>query len=123
VSDGIGFIAVGDPASDPCPCGCGSTRLAHVNSQSDDDFERELWEAEQARYAADPPLTEEERRRMNALCSYRCPDHGRDLAEYQEPDGDETGTWINTRYRCPEGCDFGSHYDPAGGWCPVDHER
>ena len=67
-------------------------------------------------------ITEERRRRVLALCSGRCPDHGHDLEEVEEPDGDQTGTWISVHYRCPESHTFGSAYDRIGGYFPVEED-
>ena len=116
--DGIGYIAVGDPASDSCPCGCGSTRLEHVNQLSDFDLDtKQLEAAWYAEVDANPP-TEEEMRRMAALCQYKCPDHGCDLEE--TTDYDENGAHVT--YYCQEGGEtFPSHLDPVGGYCPVDN--
>ena len=61
--------------------------------------------------------TEEELRRAIALCRYECPDHGCDLEECE--DVDEQG--VHVYYECAAGQHvFGSTYDPAGGYCPVD---
>lgn len=86
---------------------------------SDDCWEAWLDLAETERYAAMPAVTDEQRRRVFALCAYRCPDHGCDLEECE--DVDEHG--VHVYYRCPTGDHvFGSIHDEVGGYAPMDDE-
>lgn len=84
-----------------------------------DAFEAGLHASYLADLATLPPVTEEQRRRVFALCRYECPDCGRDLEEWT--DVDEAGAHVS--YRCLGGLHrFGSVHDPVGGYAPVDDE-
>lgn len=84
-----------------------------------DAFERELHEDYCADLDSLPPIDPATRRRVFALCAYRCPDHGCDLIECE--DVDEHGAHVY--YRCPAGDHlFGSAHDTVGGYYPEDDE-
>ena len=66
----------------------------------------------------------ETRRRVYALCAFRCPDHGDDLTEEEEVEADDGGrVFVVVSYSCPHGCHFSSHLDVVGGYSPVDHDE